>query len=431
MSIGKVALLGLGTVGCGVVKSLGINEARWKEHFGSKVEIAGILVRDRFKKRKVDVDPDIITTDFEQILLVDDLSVVIEVIGGIEPARSYIIQAIEKGCHVVTANKELMAKHGDELLSWAEQKGVHLLYEASVAGGIPILGTLRNQLQFNQIDRISGILNGTTNYILSQMTSHGRSYEEVLKEAQQLGYAELDPTSDVDGHDALYKLIILARCTLGISVKPNQVSCEGIRSVRIEEIALAEALGFRLKLVAAMESQGTDVLLEVSPRLIHKGHALYDVNDVFNAVHVSGNIVGDLAFIGKGAGEFPTASAVLEDLWFITENPRRKGRLVNPTQSELNVRRFDNSGPQLLHFSVQRGEGEWAMDVFKDRLQLQGAVIHEKKWIPIGDRDWIGLIASGATSNAWNDIGWDVASRHLLEDVYLKKEKYSQKAEVV
>jgi homoserine dehydrogenase len=430
MSINKVALLGFGTVGCGVVKSLRINEARWEGHFGSKVEISGILVRDRFKKRSVEVRTNVLTTDFEQILSADGLSVVIEVMGGIEPARSYIIQAIQKGCHVITANKELMAKHGDELLLLAEQKGVQLLYEASVAGGIPILGTLRSQLQFNRIDRISAILNGTTNYILSQMASNQRDFEDVLKEAQQLGYAEFDPTSDVDGYDALYKLIILARCTLGISIRLDQVSCEGIRSVRKEEIALADALGFRLKLVAAMEVQGNDVFLDVSPRLIPDGHPLYDVNDVFNAVHVSGNIVGDLAFVGKGAGEFPTASAILGDLWSIAKNPRRKAK-THSTQSLFNVRRFENNGPQLLYFSVQRGEGEWVMNLFKERLQLSGAVIHEKTWFPIGERDWIGMIASGATSDAWNAMDWNVLNRQLLVDIYASHKVQPQRAEVV
>jgi homoserine dehydrogenase len=416
MTVCKIALLGLGTVGSGVVKSLRINAERWEKHFQKKVEVTGILVRDLKKKRNVEVPSEWLTTDFQGVLSIPNLSVVIEVMGGIEPAKIYIEQSILRGCHVITANKELMAKHGDELISLAERQGVHLLYEASVAGGIPIIGTIRTQLRFNDIDRISGILNGTTNYILTQMTLSHKSYPEALAEAQALGYAETDPTSDVEGWDALYKLIILARCTLGLSIQADQLEPEGISSVQLGELLLAENMGHRLKLIAELEKKQSKVYVQVAPRLVPKGHPLYEVNDVLNAVHLTGNIVGDLAFVGRGAGEYPTASAVLEDLWFITENsgkPKSKGKNTGLTW-ESKLPKSSNCAPLLCSFPVSAGEGEGTLSILKERLHIGGAVILDSHCLSLPHKDWVGIVASNLSSGLLESLDWKGSVRTFL-----------------
>ncbi|WP_284645226.1 homoserine dehydrogenase [Paenibacillus silviterrae] len=313
-SIG-IALLGLGTVGSGVVKALTSNAERQKESFGGKIELCGVLVQDLSKPRSVDIHPELLFDNYKQLSSHRRLQVVIEVMGGVEPAKTYIEEALRSKKHVITANKELMAKHGSELLRLAKEMGVHLLYEASVGGGIPILGVLSQFLRYNKIERISGILNGTTNFILTKMMLESLDYETVLAEAQALGFAEADPTSDVEGYDSMYKLIILARLAWGVDTTPEQVIRRGITHLTSNDIAYAKEQHARWKLIASAEKfeDGT-VQLTVEPRLIPEGHPLYGVMYEFNAVHLSGNLVGELTFSGRGAGEMPTSSAILEDL---------------------------------------------------------------------------------------------------------------------
>ncbi|MCF6092616.1 homoserine dehydrogenase [Microaerobacter geothermalis] len=317
----KIALLGLGTVGSGVVKALRQNEKVLAEEWGVSLEILKILVRQLDKKRNVQVDPSELTSSFEDIIQIGEVSIIVEVMGGIEPARTYIEASLKKGCHVITANKELMAKHGDELLQLAQSQGVHLLYEASVAGGIPILSTLRTALRVNRIQKVYGILNGTTNYILTQMEEHHRPFSEVLTEAQQLGYAEADPTSDIEGFDAAYKLTLLSRICFKTPIAIGEVKKEGITTITPEELQLSLRLGYRVKLLALGEQESNTVQLSVKPTLLPIDHPLAQVKDVFNAVYVKGDVVGELSFIGRGAGEFPTASAVVEDIMYALHHP--------------------------------------------------------------------------------------------------------------
>jgi homoserine dehydrogenase len=320
MSAVRVALLGLGTVGSGVVKTLALQEKKLSQRIGRKVKIVKVLVRDLNKKRNVQIYSGLLTTKFEDILDANP-EVLIEVMGGIEPTFDYLYQAMKSGCHVVTANKELLAKHGRELIKVANHYQVHLYYEASVAGGIPILNVLRQLLQSNTICQIQGILNGTTNYIIHQMESHGRNYKEVLQEAQELGYAEADPTSDVEGYDALYKIYILAQLIYGKAPHLNQIKREGISKLTAYELNLAKELGYRIRLIASAQEKEGQLELSVEPSLISSEHPLANIVDAYNGVFLEGNIVGELLFTGKGAGELPTASAVVEDLAYLLTQP--------------------------------------------------------------------------------------------------------------
>lgn len=320
MSVVRVGLLGLGTVGSGVVKTIRSQEKKLVDRLGRKVEIVKALVRDVNKERQVEIDRCLLTTDFADILAAD-VDIVVEVMGGVEPTYGYLRQAIERGCHIVTANKELLAKRGRELIDLANRHEVHLFYEASVAGGIPILSVIRQFLRTNDITAIQGILNGTTNYILTQMEQHQRSYEDVLKEAQDLGYAEMDPTSDVEGFDPLYKLYILSQLVFGESQTLDSIDREGITQLSSTEIQFAKELGYRVKLLARAEKTQSGVRLSVKPTLLSLGHSLAGIQDAYNAVQLTGNVVGDLMFTGRGAGELPTGSAVVEDLAYLLTQP--------------------------------------------------------------------------------------------------------------
>ena len=311
----NVALLGLGTVGSGVWKMLKENQDVIARKTGKWYQVHAILVKDPEKKRDLDVEEALVTTDFSKVLT-KETDVLVEVMGGVEPAFSYIKQAIKQGCHVVTANKELMAKHGVELEELAQQNKVQLRYEASVGGGIPVINTLRHFLKANRIDRIQGILNGTTNYMLTKMQEEGVSFAEVLKDAQEKGYAESDPSSDVEGLDAVYKLTILMRLAFQARVSVSQIRHQGITDMIPQELQLAGKLGYSVKLLAQAEKFGENgpVSGSVFPTLVPNEHPLASVRDVYNAVSVEGDYVQDLTLAGQGAGQKPTASAVVEDL---------------------------------------------------------------------------------------------------------------------
>ncbi len=316
----KVGLLGLGTVGGGVIKTIRSQQEKLAQRLGKRIEIVKALVRDSEKERAVQVDPALLTTDFEDVLK-SDVDIVVEVMGGVEPTYDYVRALIEKGCHVVTANKELLAKRGPELVDLANQHQVHLAYEASVAGGIPILSVLRQFLRTNDIQGVRGILNGTTNFILTKMEAEQLSYQEVLKQAQELGYAEADPRSDVEGFDAMYKLYILAQLVYGESLPLADVVRKGIADLSAGHIRIASELGYRIKLIAQAQKAEQGIRLSVQPTVLPIAHPLAQIQDAFNAVQLSGNIVGDLLFTGRGAGELPTASAVVEDLAYLLTQP--------------------------------------------------------------------------------------------------------------
>lgn len=310
----KIALLGLGNVGRGVWMILNSNKEEIMKRSGYKVEVAKVLVRNKNKVRDVEIPNDIVTTDFNEILNDDSIKIVVEVMGGIEPAREYMLKAMEKNKHIVTANKMLLATGGDELFEKADEKGVMFHYEASVAGGIPIIKGIDESLTANKIEQLYGIVNGTTNYILSKMELEGADFDDVLKEAQEKGYAEADPTSDIEAFDAQYKLAILASLAFGTKVDVENVYREGITKVKAVDMKYAKEFKMGIKLLAIAKEVNGKVELRVHPTMLPKNHPLSNVYDSFNAVFIKGNAVGDLMFYGRGAGDLPTGSAVVGDI---------------------------------------------------------------------------------------------------------------------
>jgi homoserine dehydrogenase len=308
-----LGLLGLGTVGAGVARVLLAKGDALERRIGRPVQICKVLVRDLNKARAVSAELPLVT---DALAVIDDPSVdiVIEVIGGEEPARTLILQAIERGKHVVTANKEVMAKHGPTILAAAAARGVTVAYEASVGGGIPLIGPFQLDLAANDITSVVGIVNGTTNYILTRMTDSGVSFADALREAQELGYAESDPTNDVEAWDAAYKLAILASLAFGAPVMPEQISREGITRVSQRDILYAAEMGYKVKLLAIARLVSGQVEARVHPSLVHRGSMLASVDGSFNAVQVEGDLIGQALFYGRGAGSEPTASAIIADL---------------------------------------------------------------------------------------------------------------------
>ena len=310
----RIALLGLGNVGRGVWKILHENSEEITKRSGYKVEVAKVLVRDPKKPRGVDIPDEIITTNFNDILDDDSIKIVVEVMGGIEPAREFMLSAMSRKKHIVTANKMLLATGGDEVFAKADKEGVMFNYEASVAGGIPIIQGINESLTANKIEKLYGIVNGTTNFILSKMELEGSNFDDVLKEAQELGYAEADPTSDIEGFDAQYKLAILSSLAFGTKINVDRVYREGITKITSEDMEYAKTFGMVIKLLAIVKEIDGKLELRVHPTMIPETHPLANVYDSFNAVFVQGNAVGDLMFYGRGAGELPTGSAVVGDI---------------------------------------------------------------------------------------------------------------------
>jgi homoserine dehydrogenase len=311
----RIGILGLGVVGSGTVQLLRQNAEIIRHRVGRGVEIARVAVRDLSKRRAVDVERSVLTTNPMEIVNDPTVDVVCELIGGVSPAKEYILQAMLNGKQIVTANKELIAKHGPELMQAAADNGVDFQFEGSVAGGIPILQPMLNGLSGNRIFEIKGIVNGTTNYILSRMTSEGAEFAAVLREAQAHGYAEADPTSDVEGYDAQYKTAILSSIAFNTHVPVSEIYVEGISRVTRRDIECARSLGYVIKLLAiASLREGERIEARVHPTLLPADHPLAGTNDVFNAVHLRGDAVGDLMLYGRGAGMMPTGSAVVGDI---------------------------------------------------------------------------------------------------------------------
>lgn len=310
----KVALLGLGNVGRGVWMILESNKEEIVKRSGYDVEISKILVRDKGKNRGIEVPEELLTTDFNEILEDDSIKIVIEVMGGMEPAREYMIKAMERKKHIVTANKMLLATGGDELFEKADNRGVMFQYEASVAGGIPIIQGINESLTANKIKEMYGIINGTTNYILSKMELEGISFEKALEGATEKGYAEADPTSDIEGFDAQYKLAILSSLAFGTKIDLENVYREGITHIKTIDMEYAKEFGMAIKLLAIVKDVKGKLEMRVHPTMIPKKHPLANVYDSFNSVLVKGNAVGDLMFYGRGAGDLPTGSAVVSDM---------------------------------------------------------------------------------------------------------------------
>jgi len=307
----NIAVLGYGTVGSGVVEVINTNHDSINKKAGAEINVKYVLDLRDFPGDPIQ---DKIVHDFETIINDPEVSIVVEVMGGINPAYNFVKSALENGKSVCTSNKELVAQHGLELLNIARDKDINFLFEASCGGGIPIIRPLNSSLTADEIDEITGILNGTTNYILSEMQAKGSDFADVLKEAQDKGYAERNPEADVEGHDACRKIAILSSLAFGRHVDYKEVYTEGITKISAADIKYAKALGASIKLLATSKKTKDGFYAMVSPVMIGTDTPLYGVNDVFNAIFVHGNVLGDAMFYGSGAGKLPTASAVVADV---------------------------------------------------------------------------------------------------------------------
>lgn len=363
----NVALLGLGTVGSGVVKIIEENRQQIKDTLNKDIIIKHILVRNKSKKRPINISQYHLTDDVVEILNDDSIDIVIEVMGGIEPTVDWLRDSLKRGKHVITANKDLLAVHLKLLEDLAEKQGVALKFEASVAGGIPIVNAINNGLNANNISKFMGILNGTSNFILSKMTREQSSFEEALEEAKRLGYAEADPTDDVEGIDAARKVVITSYLSFNQVIKLNDVKVRGISNTTLSDINVADKLGYKIKLIGKGTYYNSKVSASVEPTLIHKSHQLAAVENEYNAIYVIGDAVGDTMFYGKGAGSLATGSAVVSDL--------------------LNVALFFESNLHTLppHFELKTDETRELMDndesvSLKEKLNYY-VVIHSDKSI--------------------------------------------------
>lgn len=326
-----IGQIGCGTVGSGVFRILRDNAEVISRRTGCHIRVEHVTVKNLADPRYVEVPEEMLTTEIEDVIRDPDVSIVVEVIGGIEPARSFILKAIAAGKHVVSANKELMSTHGGEILRAAEEKGVDVAYEASVGGGIPILLPLKQNLAGNAISQLLGIVNGTTNYVLTRMTEEGLSFSDAVAKAQSLGYAEADPSADIEGKDAAAKIAILASMAFNSRVTLADVYAEGIAGITPNDIAFGRDLGYVIKLLAVAKDEPDGISVRVHPTMIPADHPLAAVKDENNAIFVSGDAVGELMFYGKGAGSLPAASAVVGDIISISRNIISGGRMVGCT----------------------------------------------------------------------------------------------------
>lgn len=318
-----VGIIGIGTVGAGVVQVLQENAAEIERRLGARLRVVRVADKDIDTDRGVPMDRAVLTTDADEVLENPEVQIVVELIGGYEPAKGFLLQAIANGKHVVTANKALLAVHGDQVFEAARDAGVDIGFEASVGGGIPILRAVREGMAANRIRSVLGILNGTTNYILTEMKERGEAFERVLREAQKLGYAEADPTFDVEGVDAAHKLTILATMAFGCRVPFAAVYTEGISRITPQDIEYAEEFGYDVKLLAIAKRDGKRVEVRVHPTMIPSSHMLADVRGVYNAVYVDADFLGPSLYYGQGAGRRATASAVVGDIIELARNVLR------------------------------------------------------------------------------------------------------------
>ena len=318
----KVGLVGTGTVGGGCIDILHNHKEDFLRHYGIDIELVRVCSREPEQAEAHGV-ADIFTEDFNDIINDPEIDIVIELIGGTGIAKQVILDALNAGKNVVTANKAVMATSGEEIMALAEEKGVELAFEASVGGGIPIIGPLKHSLIANEISAVMGIVNGTTNYMLTRMADNGLSYEDALHEAQQKGFAEADPTADVDGFDAAAKIAILASIAFNSRVKLNDVYTEGIRNITQLDMDTADDMGYVIKLLALAHRTPEGIDVRVHPTMLPKAHQMAQVNGVFNAIYVTGDAVGETMFYGAGAGSFPTASAVVGDILSLSEQISR------------------------------------------------------------------------------------------------------------
>lgn len=335
----KIGLLGLGTVGTGVYKLIGMRSDIMEKTIGARIEIKKILVHNMNKKRE-GIDPALLTDNWREIIEDEEIRIVVEVMGGMEPAKTVIMEALRAGKNVVSANKDLIAEEGRELLDTAQEEGRDFLFEAAVAGGIPIIRPLKQCLAGNDIDTVMGIVNGTTNYILTKMFEDGMDFEDALKKAQELGYAEADPTADIEGLDAARKVTIMASIAFHSRVVFSDVYTQGITKITARDIAYAKEFDSVIKLLGVAKNTEDGIEAGVYPMMLHKDHPLASVRDSFNAVFIHGDAVDDAMFYGRGAGEMPTASAVVGDVIDVARDLQHgcTGRISCTCYKELPVK---------------------------------------------------------------------------------------------
>ena len=380
----RAALLGFGTVGTGVYKVLEKQKEEMIPKLGSQLEISKILVRNLQKAASKVKNPEILTNNWDEIVKDPEIDIVIELIGGIEPARTYILDALNAGKHVVTANKDLIAAHGKELLDAAEANHVDFLFEAAVAGGIPIIRPLKECLAGNHMAEVMGIVNGTTNFILTKMTQDGMEFKDALALATELGYAEADPTADIEGLDAGRKVAIMASIAFNSRVTFDDVYTEGITKITASDIRYAKETGSVIKLLGVARNTPEGIEVRVHPMLIPERHPLASVNDSFNAVFVHGDAVDDAMFYGRGAGELPTASAVVGDIFDIARNLQYEccGRISCTCYKQLPIKAMDDiCSKYFLRMLVENEPGVLAAvtAVFGDRKVSIEQIIQKKK----------------------------------------------------
>ncbi|MBZ9686670.1 homoserine dehydrogenase [Clostridium estertheticum] len=348
----KIAILGFGNVGTGVWKILQENKKEIMKRSNYEIEVAKILVKDINKKRDIQVSKEILTDDIDDIINDESIKIVVELIGGCGEAKDYMIRAMKAKKNIVTANKLVIANWSNELFKIAEEEKVLFYYEASVAGGIPIIREINESLTANRIQQIIGIINGTTNYILSKMTNDGISFEEALKEAKEKGYAEADPTSDVEGYDAVYKLAIMASLSFGTKVNHDAIYREGISNISSLDIEYAKKFGYTIKLLAIAKEENNKLELRVHPTLVPSNHPMANVNDVFNAIMIKGNAVGELMLYGRGAGDLPTGSAVVGDIISILRNNVKQAD-VSDTNEEVDFKEIKKPEQNESEFYIR------------------------------------------------------------------------------
>ena len=347
----NIGILGMGTVATGLMTLLSDNKEIIERKSETEFQVTKVLVKDMNKKREVPLQQEVFTSKIEDIIDNEEIHLVVELIGGIHPAYEFVKKALKNGKHVVTANKALIATYGEELEGIADENGVYLRYEASVAGGIPIINTLKNSVESNEIKEIIGIVNGTTNYILTQMSERGLEFEEALKEAQDLGFAEADPSSDIDGDDAMYKIAILSYVAFGQPMHVDKICKEGITRISKEDIQYAKELGYTIKLVATARKEDHHLEMMVYPALLPMKHPIALAQNEYNAVVIKGNGLDDIMLYGKGAGALPTGSSVLNDMIEIAKNLRDQKKVYNrvKTQDPLLV---DNKGHRQYYIRL-------------------------------------------------------------------------------
>jgi len=417
----RIGLLGLGTVGSGVVKIIQDHQDKLMHQVGCPVTIKKVLVKDIDKKRDADLPKEVLTTEVYDVIDDPEVDVIIEVIGGVEQTKQYLLDALKAKKHVVTANKDLIAVYGSELLAAAKENGCDLYYEASVAGGIPILRTLEEGLSSDRITKMMGIVNGTTNIILTKMIKEKSPYEEVLKEAQDLGFAEADPTADVEGLDAARKMAILARLGFSMNVDLDDVKVKGISRITDEDISFSKRLGYTMKLIGIAQRDDNKIEVSVQPTLLPDHHPLSAVHNEFNAVYVYGEAVGETMFYGPGAGSMPTATSVVSDLVAVMKNMRLgvNGNSFVAPQFERNLKQpSDIYAQQFLRIHVKDQVGSFSKitSAFSER----GVSFEKILQLPIKGHDDLAeivIVTHHTSEEDFSDILQNLNDLEVVQEV--------------